>query len=444
MARHLHLLPLLCLAVVVAAAPAYAIFHFGFSSELEHPYGGSSYSRHEIWRRAALGSKARVARHRAMLAQVLGKSGDISAADVTFSPHSDLGYWLTVGIGTPPQPSKLILDTGSNLIWTQCKLFSPTAGQLEPLYDPGKSSSFAVLPCSSRLCQEGLFTKKNCTDNRCLYEDRYDNAVAGGFLASETFTFGVHRNVSLSLGFGCGALTGGSIAGATGVLGLCPGTLSLVAQQSVPRFSYCLTPFAERKTSPLLFGATADLRKYRTAGPIQTTSLLRNPVANLFYYVPLLGLSLGAKRLDLPAASLALNPDGTGGTVIDTGSTLAYLVEPAFEEVKKAVLEMVKLPVADRTVEEYQLCFALPRGMSMDKVQTPPLVLHFDGGAEMVLPRDNYFQEPSPGLMCLAVGKTSDSSAPSVIGNVQQQNMHVLYDVGHQKLSFAPTQCDEL
>ncbi|XP_062191279.1 aspartic proteinase nepenthesin-1-like [Phragmites australis] len=444
MARHLHLLRLLCLAVVVTAARA--MFHFNFGNDLGHPFGGSSYTRHEIWRRAALASKARVARQTARLGKVLGKSGDISAADVTISPYADQGHWLTVGIGTPPQPSKLIIDIGSGLTWTQCKLLSPMARQLEPLYDPGKSSSFSLLPCSSKQCQEAVFTNKSCTNNKCLYENDYgSNVKASGVLASETFTFGVHRNVSLSaLAFGCGKLSSGSIAGASGIMGLSPSPLSLITQLSIPRFSYCFTPFAERKTSPLMFGAKADLSKYKTAGPIQTISILRNPVEDIYYYVPLVGLSLGTKRLDVPAASLALKPDGTGGTVVDSGTTMANLVEPAFKELKKAVLETVKLPVANRTVEEYQLCFALPRGVSMDKVQTPPLRLHFDGGAEMVLPRDNFFQEPSPELMCLAVVQTPDSFAPSVIGNVQQQNMHVLYDVGNRKFSFAPTQCDQL
>jgi hypothetical protein len=39
----------------------------------------------------------------------------------------------------------------------------------------------------------------------------------------------------------------------------------------------------------------------------------------------------------------------------------------------------------------------------MGAVQTPLLVLHFDGGADMVLSRDNYFQEPRARLMCLVV-----------------------------------------
>jgi len=71
-------------------------------------------------------------------------------------------------------------------------------------------------------------------------------------------------------------------------------------------------------------------------------------------------------------------------------------------------------------------------------------VLHFDGDAEMSLPRDNYFQEPSPGMMCLAVMQAPFEGAPNVIGNVQQQNMHVLYDVGNRKFSYAPTKCDSI
>jgi len=92
-------------------------------------------------------------------------------------------------------------------------------------------------------------------------------------------------------------------------------------------------------------------------------------------------------------------------------------------------------------VEDYKLCFALPSGVAMGAVQAPALVLHFDGGAEMVLPRDNYLQEPRVGLMCLAVVSTSGMS---IIGNVQQQNFYMLFDVHNNKLSFAPTHCDRI
>ncbi|TVT97727.1 hypothetical protein EJB05_57014, partial [Eragrostis curvula] len=150
------------------------------------------------------------------------------------------------------------------------------------------------------------------------------------------------------------------------------------------------------------------------------------------------------KRLNVPVESLVLNKDGSGGTVTDSGSTLSYFVKPAFEELKKAVIETVKLPVANHTVKEYQLCFTLPHGTPMEKIEVPPLRLHLEGGAEMVVPRENYFQEPSPGTMCLAVGLSPIMFFPNMISNVMQQNMHVLFDVRNSKLLFAPTQCDKL
>lgn len=68
---------------------------------------------------------------------------------------------------------------------------------------------------------------------------------------------------------------------------------------------------------------------------------------------------------------------------------------------RQAVLHTLDLPLTNITVKDYEVCFALPSGVSMGAVQTPPLVLHFDGGADMVLPRDNYFQEPrSPVGAC--------------------------------------------
>ncbi|OQU80383.1 hypothetical protein SORBI_3007G119101 [Sorghum bicolor] len=451
--RRLHRqLQLVCLvAVVLTAAPAaHAIFHFDFRLDSDSPFfGRSAAARHDNWRRAALESNARQARR---LAKALDKlSGaapgapaaaatDIAAADVTISPYAHQGHSLTVGVGTPPQPSKVILDLGSDLLWTQCSLVGPTAKQLEPVFDAARSSSFSVLPCDSKLCEAGTFTNKTCTDRKCAYENDYGIMTATGVLATETFTFGAHHGVSANLTFGCGKLANGTIAEASGILGLSPGPLSMLKQLAITKFSYCLTPFADRKTSPVMFGAMADLGKYKTTGKVQTIPLLKNPVEDIYYYVPMVGMSVGSKRLDVPQETLAIKPDGTGGTVLDSATTLAYLVEPAFTELKKAVMEGIKLPVANRSVDDYPL----PRGMSMEGVQVPPLVLHFDGDAEMSLPRDNYFQEPSPGMMCLAVMQAPFEGAPNVIGNVQQQNMHVLYDVGNRKFSYAPTKCDSI
>ncbi|RCV31458.1 hypothetical protein SETIT_6G179000v2 [Setaria italica] len=432
----------LLFALLLASLAATSDASFDLRAELNHPYAGSPLSNHEMLRDAAMASKARRrAWNDAASVAIAADHGAISDADVLVRPFGRSEHTLTVGVGTPPQPRTLLLDTGSDLIWTHCKLLG--GKHREPLYDPAGSSSFAAVPCDGRLCETGSFNTKNCSSNKCLYTYDYGSATTRGELASETFTFGEHHKVSVSLDFGCGRLTSGSIDGASGILGISPDKLSLVSQLQIPRFSYCLTPFLDRDTSHMFFGAMADLSKYRTTGPIQTTYLVRDPSGrNYYYYVPLIGISVGTKRLNVTASSFAIGLDGGGGTFVDSGDTTGMLPSVAMEALKEALAEAVKLPVLNGTDLGYELCFQLPKGMTVEAVQAPPLVYHFDGGAAMVLPRENFFVEASPGEMCLVI--SSGGARGAIIGNYQQQNMHVLFDVQNHKFSFSPTQCDQI
>jgi hypothetical protein len=432
------------LAPLIASLAVTSYASFDLRAELNHPYAGSPLANHEMLRDAAMASKARRQRRARNDAASVAREADhcsISGADVRVRPF-ELAHTLTVGVGTPPQPRTLLLDTGSDLIWTECKLFGG-GKHGKPLYDPAGSASFAAVPCDGRLCETGSFDTKNCSSNKCLYTYDYGSATTRGELASETFTFGEHHKVSVSLDFGCGRLTSGSLDSSSGILGISPDRLSLVSQLQIPRFSYCLRPFLDRDTSHMFFGAMADLSKYRTTGPIQTTYLVRDPSGrNYYYYVPLIGISVGTKRLKVPASSFAIGIHGGGGTFVDSGDTTGMLPSVAMEALKEALAEAVKLPVVNGTDLGYELCFQLPKGVTVEAVQAPPLVYHFDGGAAMVLPRGNFLVEASPGKMCLVI--SSGGARGAIIGNYQQQNMHVLFDVQSRKFSFAPTRCDQI
>ena len=55
----------------------------------------------------------------------------------------------------------------------------------------------------------------------CRYDYQYVSVETVGVLAYEAFTFGdKDQQVSLSLGFGCGALTDGNLLGTSGILGM--------------------------------------------------------------------------------------------------------------------------------------------------------------------------------------------------------------------------------
>ena len=64
-------------------------------------------------------------------------------------------YLVNVSFGTPAKKYALIFDTGSHFTWTQCE---PCAGfchnQVEPIFNPSKSKSYANISCSAATCNQ--------------------------------------------------------------------------------------------------------------------------------------------------------------------------------------------------------------------------------------------------------------------------------------------------
>ena len=75
-------------------------------------------------------------------------------------------------------------------------------------------------------------------------------------------------------------------------------------------------------------------------------------------------------------------------------------------------------------------------------MRVPSLTLHLDG-ADWELPRGNYvFEDHGARVLCLVLDAAPGDQ--TVIGNYQQQNTHVVYDLDKDVLSLAPAQCDKL
>ncbi|XP_020091180.1 aspartic proteinase nepenthesin-1-like [Ananas comosus] len=431
-----HMLPILVLLLVSLVPPAISAFD-RLRVDLTHVDAGRNFTKFELLQRMALRSRARGA----MLAPKAagGSANSISTTDVPVSPNAG-EYTIGVSIGTPAQPLLLILDTGSDLVWTQCQPCLSCFDQSFPLYDPSQSSTYSRLACSSKLCQA---LPLSACHAQCLYLYSYgDNSTTVGTLASEAFTFGSANNVTVpNLGFGCGFLNGGIFNNESGIAGFGRGPLSLISQLGVGKFSYCFISYDDddSKSSALMLGSAANLNGSSTN--FRSTPFIMNPSRPTFYYLSLDGITVGTTRLPIPKSAFALQQIGTGGVIIDSGTSITQLTTVAYKLVRSAFLSQVKLPVANSTAEGFDLCFSLPSSPSA-KVDVPKLIFHFEG-ADMDLPRDNYLpQDSSVGLMCLVMFDSGGKI--SIIGNFQQQNMHIVYDLDDQKLSFAPARCDQL
>ncbi|PKI65658.1 hypothetical protein CRG98_013953 [Punica granatum] len=70
-----------------------------------------------------------------------------------FSLSGDGEYLLNISIGTPPIQLISIMDTGSDLTWTQCKYCTRCFSLQTPLFNPNKSSTYASVSCNSKECR---------------------------------------------------------------------------------------------------------------------------------------------------------------------------------------------------------------------------------------------------------------------------------------------------
>lgn len=67
-----------------------------------------------------------------------------------------------------------------------------------------------------------------------------------------------------------------------------------------------------------------------------------------------------------------------------------------------------------------------------------------DGQVRMPLPIDNtVLAIDSKGTFCLAFATAGAPGNVSIVGNVQQQNFKVEYDLTNNKIGFAPTDCGD-
>ncbi|CAD6245463.1 unnamed protein product [Miscanthus lutarioriparius] len=413
----------------------------GFQLKLTHVDAGTSYTKLELLSRAIARSKARVAALQSAAVSAPPVVDPITAARVLVTASSG-EYIVDLAIGTPPLYYTAIMDTGSDLIWTQCAPCLLCADQPTPYFDAKKSATYRALPCRSSRC--AALSSPSCFKKMCVYQYYYgDTASTAGVLANETFTFGAASSTKVraaNVSFGCGSLNAGDLANSSGMVGFGRGPLSLVSQLGPSRFSYCLTSYLSPTPSRLYFGVFANLNSTNTSSgsPVQSTPFVINPALPNMYFLSVNGISLGTKRLPIDPLVFAINDDGTGGVIIDSGTSITWLQQDAYEAVRRGLVSAIPLPATNDTDIGLDTCFQWPPPPNVT-VTVPDFVFHFDG-ANMTLPPENYMLIASTtGYLCLAMAPTG---VGTIIGNYQQQNLHLLYDIANSFLSFVPAPCD--
>ncbi|XP_064997465.1 aspartyl protease family protein At5g10770 isoform X1 [Musa acuminata AAA Group] len=325
------------------------------------------------------------------------------------------GYVITVGYGTPSQEQTVIMDTGSDLSWIKCKPRNVCYSQKEPIFDPSQSSSYAAIPCNSSDCSQ---LPSSCSSS-CAYVIQYGSGPKrSGVYSYDRLTLSPNDVIEPFL-FGCGTDNERLFLNAAGLVGLGRGKRSLVSQtsqvyQSV--FSYCL-PSTPSSTGFLKLGEPGDA---------SNTVYTRMQTSSSFYFVDLIGISVGGQQLDISPSVFS-----SRGTIIDSGTTITRLPASAYGALRSAFrCYMSQYPAAPPT-RVLDTCYDFS---GYETITVPKVALLFDG-VTMDLDISGILMHG-----CLAFTGYKGGRF-GIIGNVQQQTFEVVYDLGNERIGFVPQAC---
>lgn len=373
-------------------------------------------------------------------------------------------YFVDLEIGTPSKRFLLIADTGSDLMWVNChyqyhgrrrrrsRKRSSVSRTRSRSLNAYASSSFHPISCASEECQmvPGPSACSLLHPTNCIYEYSYsDQSSSGGVLAYDTATLS-SPNASLpatrtpNVAFGCSTQRHGhSFDGADGVMGLGQGEISFSSQigsmYANYKFSYCLVDHlsAPSKHSYLVFG-NRNLQD-KVASNLSYTPLLRDiRVPDTYYYVAIEGVNVNGIRLPIPPFAWSIVDNGTGGTIVDSGTTLSYILEPAYTVLFTAFDSLVLYPRV--AISPFDLCF---NSTTVTNPRLPAFSIDFFGGRSFHPPVDNYFIAVADGVTCLSILEASGQGF-NVIGNIMQQNFVMEFDRQHSRLGFGRTDCSQV
>ncbi|EEF39568.1 Aspartic proteinase nepenthesin-1 precursor, putative [Ricinus communis] len=221
-----------------------------------------------------------------------------------------------------------------------------------------------------------------------------------------------------------------------GIMGLNMSPVSILQQLrnvTNQRFSYCLTPYGSRPpaTSLLRFGNDIS-----TWGRGFYSTPFVDPPDMPNYFLNLLDLSVAGQRLRLPPETFALKRDGTGGTIIDSGTGLTLVVQPAYRHLLGALQNHFdhhgfhRVHIPDTNLE-LRYNFAQNRTFQ----NHASLTYHFQGADFTVEPRYAYVVYNDENAFCVAL-LASHIEGRAIIGALHQANTRFVYNAAKRRLKF--------
>ena len=221
-----------------------------------------------------------------------------------------------------------------------------------------------------------------------------------------------------------------SFRSAYGILGLGYSNSSFTARAVGAfggKFSYCLVDHLSPRNAfdYLVFGENAIHR--RSKPDRRRYAQLQLEEMEPFYGVRVKGISVGGEMLNIPRE--VWDSAAGSGAIIDSGTSLTLLAEPAF----RAVMEKL-----GRALEKYQRVEMEPFKFCFNWEENT-----FDAAAlrpRWTPPVKSYVIDVEDGVKCIGILSASWPGV-STIGNILQQNYLWEFDISNKLVSFEPSTC---
>ncbi|XP_019150478.1 PREDICTED: aspartic proteinase-like protein 2 isoform X2 [Ipomoea nil] len=390
-------------------------------------------------------------RDRVRHGRILQSSGVVDfPVEGTYDPFLVGLYFTRVQLGSPPKEFYVQIDTGSDVLWVSCTSCNgcPTSSGLQiPLefFDPSNSPTASVISCSDQRCALGeQSSDSGCsTQNQCSYTFQYgDGSGTSGYYVADFIHFttvvgnSMNLNTSSQVVFGCSTSQTGDLTkpdrAVDGIFGFGQQSMSVISQLSsqgaTPNvFSHCL------KGSN---GGGGIL----VLGQIVEPSIVYTPLvpSQMHYNLNLQSISINGQPL--PISSQVFATSSNRGTIIDSGTTLAYLAEEAYDPFVNAITQAVSASTRPLVAKGTQ-CYLTTSSVSDI---FPTVSLNFAGGASMMLkPEDYLLQQNSIGgaaVWCIGFQKLQGQGI-TILGDLVLKDKIVVYDLANQRIGWTNYDC---
>ncbi|KAK4282987.1 hypothetical protein QN277_014291 [Acacia crassicarpa] len=378
----------------------------------------------------------------------------LSAVDLNLGGNgqpSETGlYYTKLGLGSPPKDYYVQVDTGSDILWVNCVdcVRCPRKSDLGielTLYDPKGSKTSDLVSCAEDFCSDTYDGPiAGCKpDVACPYSVTYgDGSSTTGYFVKDYLTFNqVNGNLHSSPAnstviFGCGAKQSGALGSTNealdGILGFGQSNSSVLSQLAAlgkvkKIFSHCLDN--THGGGIFALGEVVEPK-------VNTTPLVSGQT---HYNVNLKDIEVDREVLQLPTD---IFDSGNGrGTVIDSGTTLAYLPDTVYDQLMTKVMAQqpgLKLHL----VEDQFTCFQYTGNVDDG---FPIVKFHFEGSVSLTVYPHDYLFQIHDNVWCVgwqrSVAQTKDGKDMTLLGDLVLSNRLVVYDLENMAIGWTEFNC---